>query len=349
LILNRFLFRRFLAATAVVLLIICGVIFSITFVEKLPNSADVLDAMKLSFFALMDYVPLFLPLAIFMGTLMAYYNLTRRSELVIVASSGFSPYQVMRPMLVAAGIIGCLTSMVLNPYTVRVSNNHLDPSKLALIDDAIWLRGDTDKDILTLRAENMQSNQDQIIFSNATLFRQAPNFKLVERIEAKTVTLSDGKLQSDRVRIFDATSRPKNLGKWSVATKLTPRVVLDKYLRPDQVSFWQLPRFIQEMRGIGVNPRGHQTHFWTLLLMPLSLVAMVVLGAAFSQTHQRRGHRFGSKFSIGIAVSFALYFTMNMFATMGTSGALPTLLAVLAPPLIIIAAAGTFIVSYDTI
>ncbi|GHS99280.1 hypothetical protein FACS189421_09450 [Bacteroidia bacterium] len=334
-----------------VVLIICGIIFAVTFVEKLPGSENMLDALKLSAFALMDYVPLFMPLAIFMGTLMAYYNLTRHSELVIVSSAGLSPYQIMRPMLIAAAIIGILSSLVLNPYTVKLSSGNLDPSKLALIDRAIWLRGDTDHDVLTLRAENMNTDTDKdgIVFMDATLFRQSPNFQLVERVEAKRITLSAGLLQAYDAQVFDETSRQKNIKVWSAPTQLTPKIVLDKYLKPDQVSFWKLPGFIKEMRVIGVNPRGHQTHFWTLLLMPLTLVAMVVLGAAFSQTRQRRNFNFGAKFSIGIAVSFALYFAMNMFSTLGTSGALPTLLAVLAPPLIIIAAAGTFIVSYDTI
>jgi lipopolysaccharide export LptBFGC system permease protein LptF len=38
-----------------------------------------------------------------------------------------------------------------------------------------------------------------------------------------------------------------------------------------------------------------------------------------------------------------------VFGALGTSGGLPTLLAVLAPPLIVLFGAAIFIVSYDTI
>ena len=64
---------------------------------------------------------------------------------------------------------------------------------------------------------------------------------------------------------------------------------------------------------------------------------------------QRRNYSFGIKFSIGILTCFALYFITNMFNALGSTGTLPPLLAIIAPPLIIIAGAGIFITSFDTI
>ena len=76
---------------------------------------------------------------------------------------------------------------------------------------------------------------------------------------------------------------------------------------------------------------------------------MATLGIAFSQTRQRRNFSFGFKFSIGIVTCFASYFTINMFNALGATGVLPPVLAIIAPPLIIIAGAGMFIASFDTI
>ena len=79
------------------------------------------------------------------------------------------------------------------------------------------------------------------------------------------------------------------------------------------------------------------------------MIAMATLGVAFSQTRQRRNYSFGVKFGLGILTCFAVYFLINMFNALGATGVLPPLLAIVAPPLIIIAAAGTFIASFDTI
>ena len=103
------------------------------------------------------------------------------------------------------------------------------------------------------------------------------------------------------------------------------------------------------MNNIGISARGHLVQFWTLLFLPLNMMAMVMLGIAFSQTKQRRNYSFGIKFSIGILTCFVLYFIVNLFNALGNTGALPPLIAIIAPQIIIIAGACFFITSFDTI
>ena len=134
-----------------------------------------------------------------------------------------------------------------------------------------------------------------------------------------------------------------------IKTKLTPQTVLDRYLQPDQISFWKLRPFIKKMAAVGVSTRGHLVQFWTLLFLPLNMMAMVMLGIAFSQTRQRRNYSFGTKFSLGILTCFALYFIVNLFNALGNTGTLPPLVAIIAPQIIIIAGACVFITSFDTI
>ena len=103
------------------------------------------------------------------------------------------------------------------------------------------------------------------------------------------------------------------------------------------------------MNAIGVSTRGHLVQFWTLLFLPLNMMAMVMLGIAFSQTKQRRNYNFGTKFSLGILTCFALYFIVNLFNALGNTGTLPPLISIIAPEVIIIAASCVFITSFDTI
>ncbi len=349
-ILSRFLFRRFLISVGLVLFVISGIIFAITFVEKLPQSLGITDAVFTSFVALLEYVPLFLPLAVFMGTLLSSYNLTRSSEGVIVSGAGLSQYKSMKPFIVAAILLGVIASTIINPYSVNLSLHDIKLSKLALIDDAIWLREQTPTGFTTLRATGInKDNSGNFYFKNAVLFIQSDDFKLNERVETKTLNIDRGQLKSDQADIFTTNGSEIKSTKWSTPTSLTSEIILNRYLNPDQISFWKLPHFVLEMNKIGISTASHMVQFWTLLLLPLSLVAMVVLGVAFSQTHERRNYSFGLKFGIGIVASFALYFVTKIFSALGASGELPALLAVSAPPLIIIAMAAIFIVSFDTI
>lgn len=329
------------------MLVVCGIIFAITFVERLPSNPTAGAAMMESWIRLLEYVPLFLPLAVFMGTLFASYKLTKSTENIIVASAGLSPFQSARPFLIGAALIGVVATTLINPYAVNLSAQNITADQLSLVDNAIWLREASENGVVTVRAENVRVGDNELLFQNATVYRQSADYKLRERVEASTVSLTDQGLRAERAMIWDKNSQHKS-GTWSAETLLNPKTVLDRYLQPDQISFWELPEFINKMERIGAPVRGHLVQFWTLLFLPLTMIAMATLGVAFSQTRQRRNYSFGVKFGIGIITCFALYFLTNMFNALGATGALPTFLAVIAPPLIIIALGGVSIASFET-
>lgn len=347
-ILSRFLFRRFFSGVGLVLLIVCGIIYAVTFVERLHSNPTVIATLNDAWVRLIEYVPLFLPLAVFMGTLVAYYTLTRSSEGVIISSAGLSPYQMARPFLLGAFLIGVVATTIINPYAVKIGSNNITTDKLKLVDNKIWLRESSDNGYITITAKNVDKDSDDLIFSDTVIYVQNSEFKLINRIDASHVKLSPSGISTDKAKILDQFGKTST-GPWASETLITPQTVLDRYLQPDQISFWDLPKFIQKMTNIGVSVRGHLIQFWTLLFLPLNMISMAVLGVAFSQTRQRRNHSFGLKFSIGILTCFVLYFLLNIFSALGANGTLPTLLAIIAPPLIIIAAAGVFIAGFDTI
>ncbi|MCQ2581460.1 MAG: LptF/LptG family permease [Alphaproteobacteria bacterium] len=347
-ILNRFLSRRFFSGVGLVVLVVCGIIFAVTFVERLPSNPTAVATLMDSWTRLLEYIPMFLPLTVFMGTLVAAYNLTKSSEMIIMSGAGLSTYQTARPILLGAALIGIFATTVLNPYSVKLSTRNITSDKLQLVAGSIWLREESDNGYITLISKGMQrAGNNDLIFTDSTIYIQNKDFKLQQRIYADAVTLSDFGLSSDSVKSWNKNGKMTKT-KWSKETKINPQTVLDRYLQPDQISFWQLPKFIHKMESIGIPVRGHWVQFWTLLFLPLTMISMAVLGVAFSQTKQRRNYTFGVKFALGIVTCFAVYFLISLFNALGASGALPPILAIIAPPLIIIAGAGTFIAGFDT-
>ena len=345
---TRFLMRRFFGSFFVVMLTVCGIIFAITFVERLSSNPDALSTLFDAWTRLLEYIPMFLPLAVFMGTLLVSYSLTKSSELIIISGAGLSPYQILKPFLICAILIGGVAAAGLNPYSVGLTKQKLTGQQLKLIDDAVWLRESSDDGFLTMRSTGINVQNKDIIFYDVNIFIQDKHFKLKERISSKSAKLSYYGLDIGSAVVLDSDGVTKQMPK-HIKTKLNPRTVLDRYLKPNQISFWELPAFIKKMNAIGVITRGHLVQFWTLLFLPLNMMAMVILGMAFAQTKQRRNYSFGAKFSLGILTCFALYFIVNLFNALGTTGALPPLLAIIAPQIIIIAGACMFITSFDTI
>ena len=348
-VLSLFLLRRFFASFFLVVLTVCGVIFVVTFVERLSANPDAITTLADTWVRLLEYIPMFLPLAVFMGTLVAFYRLTKSSELIIMSGAGLSPFQIARPFLFGALLVGVFATTVINPYSVNLSTQNLTGYQLKLVDNAIWLREMSDDGFMTIRAKDVHVNQNKdILFDDIMILTQDNDFKLQERITSKQAVLSEAGLNIEIAEITNASGATKIATK-HIDTKLTPGTVLDRYLQPDQISFWKLPGFIKKMSVVGVPTHGHLVQFWTLLFLPLNMLAMVMLGIAFSQTKQRRNYSFGIKFSLGILTCFALYFIVNLFNALGNTGALPPLIAIIAPQIIIIAGSCAFITSFDTI
>lgn len=349
-IFTRFLMRRWLGGFGIVVLTVASVIFAVTFVEKIQHMPTMLDAAWTSWILLLRYIPLFLPIAAFMGTLVCTYNMTRACENIIISGAGLSPYQSMRPFLIASFLIGVITITAINPYAVSVARGDIRGDHIEMTDNAVWLRETTEYGTFTLRATGLEiTSNDIIVFTGATGFMLDAESKFIKRIESARLTLSDHSFRAPVAILFDENGVMSHTSDWNISSLMTPESVLERHLRPENVSFWQLPRFIQNLGNMGLNARAHQIQFFTLLFLPLTLIAMTVLGVAFSQTRERRNHSFGTKFSAGVLTCFAIYFIINIFGALGASGALPPLMAVLAPPLIVMLGAAIFIVSYDNI
>ncbi len=347
-ILNRFLLRRFFSGVGLVLLVVCGIIMAVTFVERLPSNATAIAALYDAWIRLLEYIPMFLPMAVFMGTLLTSYKLTKSSEGIIISSAGLSPYQATRPFFIGAFLIGMIATTVINPYSVRISSENITSDNLQLIDGKIWLHEGSETKTITMNAQTLHKIDNTLEFIDTTIYIQGSDFKLTERVHANSVTLYNNKLSASNATILHQDGKITT-GAWETNTLLTPQTVLDRYLQPNQISFWKLPSFIKKLQSIGAPVRGHLVQLWTLLFLPLTMIAMATLGVAFSQTKQRRNYSFGIKFSLGIITCFALYFLINLFNALGATGTLPPMLSIIAPPLIIIAGAGIFMNSFDTI
>ena len=188
-ILNRFLMRRFFTGVGLVMLVVCGIILAVTFVERLPANPTVAETIADAWMRLLEYVPLFLPMAVFMGTLLASYNLTKSSESIIVSSAGMSPYQAARPLLIGAALIGLFATTVINPYSVSLSTRHISAAQLKLVDDAIWLREESPAGYITMQAENMRTGANSLTFENATLYVQNAEFKITQRMFSACIVI----------------------------------------------------------------------------------------------------------------------------------------------------------------
>lgn len=347
-IIPRFLARRFVLNLLLVLAIVCGVIFATSFMQEIASN-PFLKAADASFSHFLEMFPMFLPLVAFMGTLLTFYKLVISSELVIIQSSGMSAYNIMLPMLSVVVAFGIVTATIINPLATGYNRRELNNSRIEKIDGAVWLREKTAEGSIVVRATSMDhSENDGLIFPAATILRQNSMHQIMERITAKDLILEDGTLRAKNALILDfkgvESKRDINM-----KTTLTRGKIIKQYLQPNQVSFWELPEFIRELRTMAAPTATHVLQFLSLLFLPFILVAMTVLGVLFSRTKERRNFSFTKQFGLGVVVCFIVYFIIQVFNAMGSSGAMAPVLAVFFPPAIVLFFAATAITKSDNI
>ena len=90
--------------------------------------------------------------------------------------------------------------------------------------------------------------------------------------------------------------------------------------------------FIRQLEQAGFSARRHKVWFQSELARPLFLVAMVLVGAAFTMRHTRFGGT-GPAVLSAVLLGFSLYFARSFATILGENGQLAVMLAAWAVPI----------------
>lgn len=89
--------------------------------DLMGKGLGVLVILELLFYVSASLIPLALPLAILLSSLMTFGNLSENNELTALKSSGLSLYRIMRPLTIVVIGIACFTFYFAN-YVIPISN-----------------------------------------------------------------------------------------------------------------------------------------------------------------------------------------------------------------------------------
>ena len=114
-------------------------------------------------------------------------------------------------------------------------------------------------------------------------------------------------------------------------TTLDATEMINRFVTPASLSFWELPGFIHEAREAGFAPTRYELKWQSLLAYPLLLAAMAGLGAAFSLQLQRLGNlaRWGTA---GVGVGLFLFFYGQLAGAFAITQSVPAAVAAWSAP-----------------
>ncbi len=355
--LETYILQTCIQAFASALMIVSSLIFLIEYVSISKNLGAKADVSGLSVIGLMlekspGSILVLLPFAFLFGSLFAFVNLNRRSELIAMRAAGVSAWRFVTPAAILAFAFGLMTIGVFNPVASRLSD-HYDKVVGQISHDAdvkdmgaIYLRQGEGSQQIVIRAES----QDKVIghLKGVTFWvydidaKQVPVFR--KRIDAQEATLRAGFWQLKNAR--EASVEGPAVPAYDVLTipsNLDPQKAFKKYASTQAVPFWRLPGLINQNRISGFSTAMYELKLHQLLSTPLMFAAMTALGAVFSLRLMRLGGMTGLVIS-GISLGFVIFFVNQLFSSMGKAGVIPIFLAGWSPAVLAMLAAMTLIV-----
>lgn len=288
-----------------------------------------------------------LPFAVLLGGIIAFWRLTRFSELVVARAAGISAWGFLAGPVLVALLLGLGASMALSPLSsaMLARAERLDQLYLrnvggitALAGGRLWLRQADDglqpQGVAIISGRPIATRElrpgEALRLAEVSVWRLSAEDRPLARIEAVSALLQPGRWRFEGAMVFGAdrvAGAPQSL---DFPTELTPERIENSFASPDTLSLWALPEFITVLENAGFSAIRHRLHFQSLLALPLLAIAMALLAAGFSMRSARRGG-VARMIAGGVSAGFALFVLDKITGEFGEAGTLPVVLAAWAP------------------
>jgi lipopolysaccharide export system permease protein len=285
-----------------------------------------------------------LPLLMILATIVLFVGLARSSEMVVTRATGRSGIRALAAPLAVSALIGGLAVSTLNPIVAATSNRYQQlsdtyrtdgPAALSLSGEGLWLRQGSPDGQSVIHATGYSA--EPLILYGVTILSYAPGGGPVRRIVSRNARLMGGDWLMGNAKVWPLESgvNPESNAQehdfLRIPTTLTQERIRESLGNPSGISIYDLPATIRDLAQAGFSTKRHEVWFQVELARPLFLMAMVLVGAAFTMRHTRFGGT-GVSVLTAVLLGFSLYFIRNFAQILGENGQIPVLFAAWAPP-----------------
>ena len=347
-ILDFYFARRFTASFLLIGAVFLTLIMLIDLIEQLRRFAGVdVSFGQLAVLTLLnapEAISEILPLLMILATIVLFVGLARSSEMVVTRAAGRSGIRALTAPLAMAALIGGLAVSTLNPIVAATSNRYQQlsdtyrtggPAALSLSGEGLWLRQGSPDGQSVIHATGYSANP--LILYGVTILSYAPGGGPIRRIVSRNARLVDGDWLLGNAKVWPLESgvNPESNAEdhefLRIPTTLTQERIRESLGSPSGISIYDLPATIRDLAQAGFSTKRHEVWLQVELARPLFLMAMVLIGAAFTMRHTRFGGT-GVSVLAAVLLGFSMYFIRNFAQILGENGQIPVVLAAWAPP-----------------
>ncbi len=341
-ILDLYIGKTILSHIMVTVMVLLGLFTFVTFIDELGN----LDRGAYGISQIIQYVFLSIPkilyevfpMAALIGSIMGLSVLARDSELIVMRAAGISIIRIVLSVLkvgiLLAGI-AMIMGEVVSPYTetkaqkIRaesIQNNNIGQEQ----NFGLWLRDD-----------NTYVNVGEIL-PDLTLLN-VKIFEFDNQNSLRYLTAADqGEYQNQRwllkglhrTAINDESSAADTVSAAYWSTVVNPDILRVFMIQPDQLSIWQLDRYIDHLKTNKQETNNYELAYWAKIVTPFATAVMLILSVPFVFKNARSGNLGRSLFT-GIMVGLAFFILNRAFSYFVPLFNIPPVIGAVVPTLLV--------------
>lgn len=343
-LIDRYISRSILAATAVVALVVGALVALSVFIGEADNIGDgrfgLLQVIAYMLLKLPSNLYLVLPVVALLGSLLALGALAAGSELVVVRASGVSMARLAISVSIAGALLALLAVGVgeyLGPTGVRAADALREQARHGRvadsIDDGLWLRqGNT---VVRIDGTLPGGRVDGV-----DVFRMSDDGQLEEALTAETGVLGDAGLTLEKPQFTridtdgTQTGAPETL---KLDVDIDPDVLKLAVTEPSELSTPGLWRYIDYLDRNDINASDYRLALWRNIVNPITVWVLVVFALPFAFGSLRSASA-GQRLFMGGLIGLVFFLVNEIVAATGpVYGVAPWLAASLPTVLLAIA------------
>lgn len=315
----RYLAREILTATLLLLVALLALFALIDFIQELGNvgkgSYHLGSVLLVVALSLPTQVPVIVPVAALLGTLLAVARLALNSELTVMRASGMALWK----MAGYAAVVGLFLSAItfaFSDYIAPVAAEEARRLKLSATSTVVakkfrsgfWVKDDrsfiniqnvtAETELQQLRIYEFDRAYRLVSISVAKNARYdgASRWLLTE---VEKTTFLDNRVQTEK--------EPRAI--WNSA--MTPELLAALRVKPEQLSLLNLTAYIDYLRENKQDSVRYELAFWGKVFQPLIVVVMMLLAIPFAM-NSHRASGVGAKLLLGIMLGLVFYFMSQL-------------------------------------
>lgn len=335
-----YIIKKFLGTFfyAIALLSVIIVIFDISekvddFIEKKAPISEIVFSYYANF--LPFFINLFSPLFTFIAVIFFTSKLARNTEIIAILSNGISFWRLLRPYMISAVFIACL-SFYLTNFLIPKTNVNLRDFEIKYLNSNQLLK---DQNIhMQVRPGMFYYVENYNNFTNIGRKFSIENFKdgvLDYKLIADKIVWDSlanrWKIVNYYIRTIDGKNETITKGKEIDTTlNLVPKDFTINVEDIKTMDYFQLRTFFykEKLRG-AENIKFYEVEKYKRVSFPFATIILTIIGVSLSSRKVRGG--IGMHLGLGIAISFAFILFMQISTVFATAGALSPLIAVWLP------------------